>query len=409
MVLRFLRWCWRSLPIPSSLREWVDRFYLYPKLPCLTGPRDGNSGPLTILGYFHSGLGIGEAARQQVLALRHAGISHAWMDVSHVQGIRDLEDQRFTGVPAFPGTGPILVHVNASETGRILKYFPPRNLTRRPIIGFWAWELNRPPLDWWRAFQYLDELWVPSEFVAEVFRPASPVPVRTVPIPVQRPPTEGLGRIDFGIPEGTCLFLCMADGRSDLARKNISGSIRAFKMAHGDNPKAVLVVKLHHADFYMAEFRSLQGEMQGARNIRLLTQFLSSPAIGDLIRVSDIFVSLHRAEGFSLPLAQAMLLGKPVIATAYSGNMTFMNQRVARLIDYSLVPVRSSRRVYARIPGAVWADANLDQAASAMKELASIPALRTELGRAGREFAEGILAPERFLEALSPWVEHSGE
>jgi len=404
-----LRRIWRAFPLPLPLREWVDRIYLYPKIPGLGRHPVNRGGPLTILGYLNSGLGIGEAARQQVLALQRAGVPHAWADVSYVQGIRDLEDPRFAEPPDFPRAGPILVHANASETGRVLKSIPSDLLVGRPLIGFWAWELDRPPLVWWRAFQYLHELWVPSDFVAEVFRPHSPVPVRVVPTPVQPPPTEGLTRADFGLSEGSCIYLCMADGRSDLVRKNIAGAVRAFRLAHDGDPAATLVVKLHNVETSSEGFRHLQAVIQGASNIAVITRFLPSTAVGDLFRAADVFLSLHRSEGFSLPLAQAMLLGRPVIATAYSGNMTFMNHQVARLINFTLVPVRSERRVYAEVPGARWAETSVDQAAQAMVALTASPALRKEIGEAGRAFAARALAPKRFLEALAPWTGVSAE
>ena len=63
-----------------------------------------------------------------------------------------------------------------------------------------------------------------------------------------------------------------------------------------------------------------------------------------LMAAADIVLSLHRSEGFGLVPAEAMQLGKPVVATGWSGNMDFMNARNSAPVSYSLVPVQDPRR-----------------------------------------------------------------
>lgn len=403
-VKSLLRHLWRTLPVPAPLQRAVDRWYLYPRLDHIMRVVPAGEGVPSVVGFLQSGLGIGEAARQEVLALWQAGLRPGLRDISHLQGVRDLEDPAFADTDRFPKVGPLLLHANASETGAILRALP-AGLTRgRPIIGFWAWELPVPPLNWWRAYRYLSELWVPSEFVAEVFRPTCPVPVKVVPHPVQLPPSRQRTRRDFFLPESPCIFLCMADCRSDLARKNIRGSITAFRQAFGEREDVQLVVKLHHAGFAGRAVMDLRREIGPARNIRLLTDLLDRGELADLMRSCDVLVSLHRAEGFGLPLAEAMLLGKPVIATDYSGNLTFMNREVARLVDFTLVPVQAERRPYTELRGAVWAEPDLAQAAQSMTELAASPEVRRGLGGRGRRHVERVLSPAALLEAFRPWM-----
>ncbi|RLB65325.1 MAG: hypothetical protein DRH08_08160 [Deltaproteobacteria bacterium] len=399
-----LRYLWRTLPFPRAFRRTVDRYYLYPRLKHISRVTTERMGSPSIVGFLQSGLGIGEAARQEALALCQAGLALGLRDISHLQGMKDLEDPVYADTDDFPAAGPLLIHANASETGMILRSLPAHLTRGRPIIGFWAWELAEPPLNWWRAYRYLSELWVPSEFVAEVFRPTCPVPLKVVPHPVQLPATMQLGRNDFGLSEKPCIFLCMADCRSDLVRKNISGCITAFKEAFGASEDVLLLVKLHHAAFVGRAVEELRREIGAARNILVETSLLSRAATGDLIRASDVFVSLHRSEGFGLPMAEAMLLGKPVIATAYSGNLTFMNSEVACLIDYSLTQVRAQRRPYAELKGAVWADPDLKQAAQAMTEMFASPERRRTQGELGRRHALRALSPVALLEAFIPWL-----
>ena len=91
-------------------------------------------------------------------------------------------------------------------------------------------------------------------------------------------------------------------------------------------------------------------------------------------------LSLHRGEGFGLVLAEAMLLGKPVIATAWSGNTDFMDRSNAALIDYRLVPARDDRSVYRGL----WAEPDVAEAACLLRMLADDPGLRRAMGEQAR-------------------------
>src|SRR5512136_3068638 len=93
----------------------------------------------------------------------------------------------------------------------------------------------------------------------------------------------------------------------------------------------------------------------------VIWKVFSDNEMRNLIRCCDCFVSLHRSEGFGLGMAEAMYMGKPVIATAYSGNLAFMNESISCLVDYKLIPVEEGQYPFPK--GQVWADPDLDQAA----------------------------------------------
>jgi len=93
------------------------------------------------------------------------------------------------------------------------------------------------------------------------------------------------------------------------------------------------------------------------------------------------------------------LLGRPVVATGWSGNMTFMDDACAALIGYRLVPARDPRGVYA-VAGAVWAEPEIAQAADWLRRLADDPALRASLGAAGRAAAQARLGGTQLADAV---------
>ena len=97
----------------------------------------------------------------------------------------------------------------------------------------------------------------------------------------------------------------------------------------------------------------------------------------------DCYVSLHRSEGLGLTMAEAMGLRKPVIATAYSGNLDFMTLENSFLVDYRTSRVPADSEPYPE--GTPWADPSLDAAAELMRLVVHDPAEAANRARRGRE------------------------
>jgi glycosyltransferase involved in cell wall biosynthesis len=96
----------------------------------------------------------------------------------------------------------------------------------------------------------------------------------------------------------------------------------------------------------------------------------------------DCFVSLHRAEGFGLCLAEAMLMGKPVIATNYSGNLAFMHPENSLLVDYKLTEIADDNPIYNR--GNHWAEPSIEHASALMRFCYDQPTQAAALGATGQ-------------------------
>jgi hypothetical protein len=94
-----------------------------------------------------------------------------------------------------------------------------------------------------------------------------------------------------------------------------------------------------------------------------------------------------------------MLLGRPVIATAWSGNMDFMNATSAALVDYRLIPARDPRGVF-EADGAEWADPILGDAVAQLRRLADDATERRALGERGRAMARATLGAEPLAAAV---------
>jgi glycosyltransferase involved in cell wall biosynthesis len=224
--------------------------------------------------------------------------------------------------------------------------------------------------------------------------------VRVVPHPLAiTPPTAEPDRAGFGLPADAVTVLVSFNLASSFERKNPLAAIAAFRAAFGERADRLLVLKVGYPEHFPADLARLRAAIGGARNIRLDTGTLSPDRSRALVASADIILSLHRSEGFGLVPAEAMLLGKPVIATGWSGNMDFMDSDCAVPIGFRLIPVCDSRGVY-DIPGAVWAEADLDDAVAQLRRLADDATLRAELGVRARAAALARLTTTPLAAAL---------
>lgn len=359
------------------------------------GPAPDRSDGAIVAGDLDGRNGIAASGRLYGSALAARGLLRGTMPLGLPSVAAD-----YVGRPA-PGAAVIAV-VNAPFLPVGLARLKPRGLLRgRRIIGVWAWELSRVPKDWAIGARFVHEIWAPTRFTAEAFETVAPGRVRRVPYPLlARLPFTPVGdRAAFGLPGDCFIVLTVFNLSSSCARKNPQGAIAAFKAAFGTRRDALLVLKLTGEKDYPEDFAAIRAAIGGAANIRVMTQSLDEDALHGLMAASDVVLSLHRSEGFGLVPATAALLGIPVVATGYSGNLDFMDARSGALVGYRLVPARDGHDVYA-LPGAEWAEPDTEEAADWLRRLADDPALCAALGAAGHAHALRALDDSQLDAAL---------
>ena len=102
-------------------------------------------------------------------------------------------------------------------------------------------------------------------------------------------------------------------------------------------------------------------------------------------------------------MAECMRIGKPVIATGWSGNLDFMNVENSLLVDYTLVPVKSGE--YPHGEGQVWAEPDVMHAAMLMRQVVDQPASVAErVARARRDIELGM-SPQRSGALLAAYLQ----
>jgi glycosyltransferase involved in cell wall biosynthesis len=183
-----------------------------------------------------------------------------------------------------------------------------------------------------------------------------------------------LGRRYFGIPESAYVFLFFFDFTSYIDRKNPFAVLSAFEKVCAERVRdgIYLVIKVggsaHRQEDYK-RFTEWLGDFGYRDRIVLINKTLRDNEIKNLVRCCDCFVSLHRSEGFGRGMAEAMYLGKPVVATGYSGNIDFMNEENSCVVRYELVEVKEDQ--YPHANGQVWAEPYIDHAVEYMLKLVS--------------------------------------
>jgi glycosyltransferase involved in cell wall biosynthesis len=260
-------------------------------------------------------------------------------------------------------------------------------------VGYWPWELAKWPKEFFEVFEFFDEIWAPTRFIADALRPVSPKPVIHMPPAVVAKPPGIKNRADFGLPENRFLFLYAFDLNSSYHRKNPLAAIEAFQRAFSKgNKQAGLVLKCMYPKTETLQFQHLHALCKADDRIVLLTDTYTRSDILDLFAACDCFVSLHRAEGFGRGIAEAMLLGKPVIATAYSGNLDFCHTNNSCLVAYKEIPIKPEEYWYSE--GQVWAEPDVRQAADYMKQLVDDADFRQRIAAAGQAYIAKHHSPE---------------
>ena len=345
-------------------------------------------GPVAVAGTFRAASGLGASARLCLAALRAGGVPAAALDITAALRQPARLDLPTPPHEPAPGPGTLILHVNAPLTGMALLALGRGRAAGKRIIGYWAWELPEVPAEWALGVGLVHEIWVPSSFTAAAIAPiARGRPVHVVPHPVARDPAPPRPARPEGRPAGRPFtVLSLFDASSSLARKNPAGAIEAFRRAFGTDPGARLVLKTQRLDDAPAEAARLRA-LAAAPNIEILDATLDAAAMEALYADADVLLSLHRAEGFGLTIAEAMRRGMPVVATGWSGNADFLTPDVGVPVPWRLVPAEDPQRTYHH-PRMRWAEPDLDAAAAALAALRADPAQGARLGAAAAAAAE---------------------
>ncbi|WP_419759659.1 glycosyltransferase [Acidisoma sp.] len=379
---------WLASPaagLPQPQRRW-----------CMAALQDGVATDLTrpavnVMGHFCYPSGLRVSVEAMADALEEAGADVTRRDVR----TRFESDRAHISYGGLESADVTIIHVQPGDLFR--HAYERADLAERSPrtyrIAYWYWELDEVPRAWTEVARTVDEIWTATEFVGDaVRRVVMDRPVRVLFPGVRLGPFTPCPREALGAPargEGRFAFLFSFHMASIGERKNPLGLIRAFRRAFSPEEAVDLVLKTTSEPQHAAELKALRAAAAGA-NVTIIDRVFTPEETLALMDGCDAYVSLHRAEGLGLTMAEAMLLGKPVIATRYSGNLSFMDDGNSLLVDCE---VRALGREFPPYDAAArWAEPSEAHAAELMRGLYDDPATAAALGRRGQDAARRFLA-----------------
>lgn len=335
---------------------------------------------INLIGNIKGDSGLGQSCRLLAYVLEHIGYPLSITQHSISSKLSILDTTYDNKLNAGNPNGINVFHINPHELASAYFQLGKSVWDSHYNIAYWLWELDEFPNEWLNCTHILDEIWTPSEFISESIRKKTNKPVITVPYHVMAPTKDEYDRVYFGLHEDEFLFLTMFDCGSMMERKNPQAVVKAFDKAFdAQEKKPGLVIKINGAT--SADMKKIKEYINGKSNIYLINQIFTKVEINSLIKCVNTVVSLHKAEGFGLVMAEAMLSGVPCIATNWSANTEFMDSRTACMVDYELV--KTDREIGPYKKGSCWAEPDIEQAAMYMRKLF----LEPEYGRKKAKFA----------------------
>jgi glycosyltransferase involved in cell wall biosynthesis len=364
--------------------RWFRRAALPPRFAA-PKPADGAN----VVGFFRYTSGLQQAVQSVANALAIVGIPTELRDVPNSHARETRRREGFDGLERHPVT--ILntgLDLAVPEVYRLAALHPKRSTYR---VAVWWWELERLPAEWLGRGADVDEIWAPTTFIAAALKPLGK-PIFPMLPSVRVPEFTPRSKEFFGLDPAKFTFLFVFDMNSRMPRKNPVALIRAFRLSFAATDPVELVIKVSPQEKYFPEWWA---ELRGAATeagVKLIDRHVSRDDLYGLMNAADAYVSLHRSEGLGLTMAEAMLLGKPTIATGYSGNLDFMTPENSYLVRHDKAVIAEAVWPYPR--GCEWAEPSVEHAAELMRRVFENPDESRRVGERGRDELTSLLAPE---------------
>lgn len=352
-----------------------------------------NRPPYALVGPFSSTQSVGQCAHYLLQALQQNGLQPAAYDLT----APFYTAQQPSGLPSLPASeladsgGTVLLHAHPSHFAGMLKAWQRAAAPHRHhlVAALYFAEPVAAPA-WQAALAQAQSIIVPSTYCQRVLQTLSlPAPIHVLPPAVTPPVPSNKVRYDFGLSDKALLVYAPASFDDTPDRKNPLAALQAFQAAFGDNMRYQLVIKARASNRQHPALKELALAMQAVPNARLITGTLAAADHAALLNASDIIFCPSHAEAFGLLQAQALWLGKPLLALAHSGCADFLTAGCARLINYNNTPAPYG-------PNTMWATPIIDHAAELLFELAEDEAARLALGQQARAKAEAFFSAARF-------------
>jgi glycosyltransferase involved in cell wall biosynthesis len=313
---------------------------------------------VNVIGYIDGEFGLGEAVRLNLKAMESVGLPYTKVDYMKLKKGTIKEDSFKYSIN--------LIQLSLNDISGFFAGFKTTSFLNRYNILFLVWESEYVPEEIQKTLHLFDEIWTPSMYCREIFKEHFLGPIMTVPHPVEIQ-LNSLEKKDFLeiYDNQKYSFLFIFNFGSSIKRKNTLFLIQSFIEAFPTETDVELIIKCSNAKKNPKDYALVLKEIGGRSNIKIVDIDLEKNDLNHFINQCDCYVSLHHSEGFGLTLAEAMCLGKPTIATNYSGNLEFMNDSNSFLVDYVINSIENPDVNFC--DNTIWADPLLEDSVEKMR------------------------------------------
>jgi glycosyltransferase involved in cell wall biosynthesis len=355
---------------------------------------------MLFIGYAEGALGLGQAFRANLKAAEAAGLPFA------IYPFRVGIETRLIGPymqHRYDVNHPYainLIEVAGDQVSAVFRTLDPKLLTNSYNVLCTYWELSKAPEEWQKNLENIHEIWAPNQFIADAFSHIFTGPIIVMPPAMEDTSGDHPGRAHFGMEEGRFYFMFSFDYYSSPFRKNPLGVLEAFQLAfpRGDENVGLIIKSTGAADHYPDIKAVIAAAMTEDSRILTFDRNMPREEILGLIRASDAYVSLHRAEGFGLGMAEAMTFERIVIGTDYSGSTDFLTEKTGYPVPYRLRPLGAHE--YPWSEGQTWAEPDRNAAVEIMRQAATDPSEGRRRGKAARQHVLRSYSPAAVGEAM---------
>ena len=359
--------------------------YEHLSVPCKGGKPFG----VNLYGDNAAGTGLSRSASIIIRELKERGVPVHFHRVEEWSGLPVPEGDEGEGDYAIN-----IFHLQPAVFLRSMKHISQDVLKGHYNIAYWLWETPDLPPVWKEVCDFFDEIWCPSRFIADAVRKVTSkevFPVHYGFYDIEERDGSAF-RKKYGIPADAFVVLILYDARSSAVRKNPDAAVKAFAKAFPEMPDDVFLI-LKGKNFTAAMKRKLMKVLGDRKNVIQIDKLLPWDEVKDMEAASDALISLHRAEGFGLPLAEMMSYGAVVVGTDYSSTTEFLDESCGCPVKYSLIKTKVTHKPYVR--GTVWAEPDTDDAAEKLKKVYQDRELAGKLGEAAKQRIREALSPEK--------------
>jgi hypothetical protein len=320
-----------------------------------------------VIGYQSYELGLGSAARKYIKILNNLEIETSNFNIKNTVS-KAIEFPEY-GNSLLPFDKNLVV-IGADQIPFLASLSSNDWNRSRYNVGAIFWETDYFPPKISNALFVFDEFIVSSNYIAKNLRNFTDKKVSVVGLPIPHKNDISTKRIN----NDNIIIYFNFDYLSDIYRKNVYTLIDYVKRKNKDsNNKFKLLIKSINGNHNPLEQAYLSKLISEDDNIHEIGKFLDAYNYEKLLKEVDIYVSLHRSEGFGLGLLEAMNLGITTLATGYSGNLDFMNSDNSYLVDFDLELITNSRRSPYSQFGGSWAQPKFESFSEQIGKFLSQP------------------------------------